>query len=440
MKHVTEKKTRDKAVIEALVRNHGPISRAEIRQLTQLRWSTISPIVRDLLNEGKVREIGPSSNPTGRKQTLLQLNDEHGFIVAVGFDPETVSAAVTNLVPRIKSKVSQPTCVDGGAEGLVRQLFSCVHQAIREAGIEREKILGIAAADPGLVNTRDGISILASNLGFWKNIPLKKLFTEEFGIPFILESSTRAQALAERVLGAGGGADDMVYIEFGKGIGAGIVIDGKMLCGHNWIAGEFGHIPVVENGPACSCGSFGCLEAVVGVSALEARCRRALQEGAHSRVLDIVNGEASRITGWTVFQAAKLGDKTCMAIIEELEKYLGLGLATLVNLFNPSVVVLDHRLELGGESLLDQVARVVRKQALGDATGDLRFRYATLAGDAGLLGAALNVLERSFEIPLLKPPRFMVESSVVTALAANRRAWAQNSEKRNADPELILRQ
>jgi len=427
MKHVTEKKVRDRAVIEALVRRYGPISRAEIRELTHLRWSVISPIVRELLSEKKILEIGPSSNPMGRKQTLLQLNQDHGFILGITFDSETVTAAVTNLFPRIMNKVTETSHLDGGVERLVRQLISCAQEAIQKAEIQRQKLLGIGIADPGMVNTQEGISILSANLGFWRDVPLKKLFEGEFGKPAILEGSTRAQALAERVLGPGKGAKDMIYIEYGKGIGAGITIEGRAFYGHDGIAGEFGHIPMIENGPPCACGSFGCLEALVGLSAIEARCRKAIRDGGKSQALEVACGDVTKITGWTVLETSKLGDKTCIAIVEELAKYLGLGLSALVNLFNPSLVVLDHRLELAGESLLEQVARNVKKQALGHATANLEFAFGMLGTDGGILGAALNVLESIFEIPAFKPPRFMIEGSAIDALAANRRAWSEDS-------------
>lgn len=428
MKHVSEKKERDRSVIEALVWNHGPISRAEIRQLTHLRWSVVSDVVRELLSEGKVLEVGRSSNPIGRKQTLLRLNEEHGFIAVVKFDPESVCAAVTDLFPHIKNKVTETTCTDGGVEGLVGQLLSCTHEAIREAGTASDRLLGIGVADPGLVNLREGSSVFSSTLDFWKEVPLKRLFEEQFGLPVVLQSNTRALALAERALGAGENAEDMIYIEYGKGIGAGITIEGRMLHGHDWSAGEFGHIPIIENGPPCTCGSFGCLEAVVGLSAIEARCRKAVQEGSNSCALQLANGNAANITGWTVLAAAKLGDKTCVAIVEELAKYLGLGISTLVNLFNPAIVILDKRLELAGESFLEQIAHAVKKQALGPSTAHLEFRYAKLGSDACLLGAALNVLEKIFEIPALKPPRFMVDRSVIDDLAAQRRAWADHAE------------
>ncbi len=430
MKHVTEKKKRDRAVIEALVRRYGPISRAQIRELTHLRWSVVSPLVRELLEEQKLLEVGRSSNPMGRKQTLLQLNEEHGFILALAFDPETVAAAVTNLRPNVRHKVTQATRVDKGAEGLIDQLISCAHEAMQQAGISPEKLLGIGVADPGLVNVQEGISLVAANLEFWKDVPVKRLFEEEFGVPLVLESSTRAQALAERALGAGEGAEDMIYIEYGKGVGAGIMTAGRMLFGHDWIAGEFGHIPMLENGPACNCGSFGCLEALVGLSAVEARCRKALLEGSNTRALEIAGRDPAKVTGWTVLEASNLGDKTCIAIVEELVKYLGLGLSTLVNLFNPSIVILDHRLSLAGEIFLEQIARAVRKQALGNATARLKFRFGTLGSDASLLGAALTVLEKMFEIPDLKPPRFMVESSVIDELAAQRKAWGENPDHR----------
>jgi len=427
MKHVSEKRERDRSVIEALVWKYGPLSRAEIRQLTHLRWSVISALVRELLDEDKLREVGRSANPKGRKQTLLQLSEDRGFIAVVKFDSEEVSAAVTSLFPRIKSKVAEATCTRAGVKGLLDQLFSCTRAAIQQAGIAPEKVLGIGVADPGLVNVREGISLLSSTLDFWKNVPLKKLFEEQFGIPVILESNTRAQALAERVLGAGANADDMVYVEYGKGIGAGITAGGRTVWGHDWVAGEFGHIPMVENGPPCTCGSFGCLEALVGLSAIEARCRNAVQEGSNSRALELANGKTEDITGWTVLQAAKLGDKTCMAIVEELAKYLGLGISTLVNLFNPSIVVLDSRLALAGDAFLAQIEYAVKKQALGPSTANLQFRFAELGSDACLLGAALNVLEKVFEIPALKPPRFMVERSVFDTLAEQRRAWADHS-------------
>jgi predicted NBD/HSP70 family sugar kinase len=126
--------------------------------------------------------------------------------------------------------------------------------------------------------------------------------------------------------------------------------------------------------------------------------------------LSLAGGDATSLSGWTVFQAASLGDKTCSVIVEQAGNYLGLGLANLVNLFNPSLLVLDQRLSLAGEGLLDHIIKVVRRQALHHSAQDLKIRFGKLGDDASVLGASAVVLERHFEIPALKPPWFMTEA------------------------------
>ncbi len=133
MKHVSRKSERDKEVIEHVARRYGPLSRVEIHKLTQLRLNTISSLTRRLLSEGRLVEAGLSDNPTGRKQVLLRLNEDHSFVVGVEFNNETVIASAMNLSPKILSTVKEPACLNNGIEGLTRQLLSCAHQAISQA-------------------------------------------------------------------------------------------------------------------------------------------------------------------------------------------------------------------------------------------------------------------------------------------------------------------
>lgn len=410
MKHVTSTTERDKQVIRAVVRQYGPLSRVEIHELTHLRQSTISALVRELLEEGDLLEAGRSDNPVGRKQILLRLNDEHRFIAGVEFDDELVIAAVLDLSAKIKSVVKEPTVLDEGIEGLTKQLLSCTRKTISEAGVPAQSLIGVGIADPGLVNTEDGISVTSSIMDFWNGVPLRRIFEEELGVPTLVESDTRARAVAERILGVGEMVKDMIYVDYGTGIGAGIILDGKLLRGHRWAVGEFGHTHVTENGPACRCGSFGCLEAVAGAAALESRIRKALAEGSSSQALTMAGGDVHKISAWTVMQAARLGDKICAAILEQVGNYLGLGIANLVNLFNPLLIVLDKRLGLAGQALLDQIVRIVKREALNHSTEDLVILFGTMGEEAGVLGMGLLLMERYFEIPALKPPRFMIES------------------------------
>jgi len=225
----------------------------------------------------------------------------------------------------------------------------------------------------------------------------------------LLEDKTRARAMAERTLGAGHGAKDMIFVDYGRGIGAGIIVEGKPLRGHRWAAGEFGHTHVSDDNTACPCGSFGCLEAMAGALALELRIRKAISEGSSPQYLETPAEGASGVSAWQVLRAASQGDKTCSAIVEQAGNYLGLGLANLVNLFNPSIIVLDRRLEQAGQALLEQIVRIVKRQALSHCTEDLDIRFAKLDQEAGVLGVALMLLERHFEIPALNPPAFLTE-------------------------------
>lgn len=410
MKHVATKGQRDKHVIEAVVRRFGPLSRSEIHDYTNLQQSEISRLVRELLDERRLVEAGRGENPMGRKQVLLELNEDHRFIVGVGFDDETVLASVMNLVPRMKSEVREPTRLDAGGEGLVAQLIGCANRALDEAGISRQDLAGAAVAGSGLVDSRRGKFLMSSTVDVLNDVPLQRLFEEAFGVPTVLENLTRAKTVGERRLGAGEMAEDMILVEYGRtGIGAGIVLNGKLVHGSGFAAGEFGHTHIMSDGPACRCGSFGCLEAVAGASALEARIRKAIAEGSGSEVLAMAGGNPAAITGWMVFEAASRGDKTCAALVEQIGTHLGLGLANLVNLFNPSVLVVDQRLRLGGEGLLGQIVKVVRRQALRHATENLVIRFGELGTEAIVLGVGAIALERHFEIPALKPPRFMIE-------------------------------
>jgi len=411
MKHVLRKNDRDRRVIEAILRRFGPISRVDIHELTHIQRSEISRLTRELLAEGKLVEAGRANNRMGRKQVLLGLNEKHAFVVGVGVDDENVRAAVMDLHPKMKSFVSERTILKGGAQALLSQVLACARKAIEQAEVRSASLVGVGVACSGLVNSREGTLVLSSTLDFWKQVPLQQIFEREFGVPTLVENITRAKTAAERTLGAGAMAEDMIYVEYGRtGIGAGIFTGGKLVYGSGFAAGEFGHTHILVGGPACKCGSFGCLEATAGAAALEGKFRKAVAEGGSSHALELVDGDESKITGWTVMKAAQLGDKTCTALVEQVGNYLGLGLANLVNLFNPSILVLDRRLSAIGNTLLDQITKIIKRQALSVSTRDLVIQFGELGDEASVLGAGSFVLEKHFEIPALKPPRFMIES------------------------------
>ena len=407
---VNSQRDRDRAVIMNVVRNFGPVSRVEIHRLTKLRTSTISLLTKELIDEGRITAAGLSDNPTGRKQVLLKLREEQGFVLAFEFDADNVVAAVLDLRPGIRALIREKTNSSDGTTGVLEQLKACGRTALEQANVRRDQLLGIGVGDVGLVNRKTRVSVMTSQFEFWRNVPIGNVLEREFGAVVELENATRCRGNAERMLGSGASSDDMIYVEYGAGIGAAIVTGGRLLEGVRTSAGEFGHTRVVEHGPPCQCGSFGCVEAVASATALAARFRAVYREGSHSRAVELAGGDPNKVTGWHVMAASREGDKISSAIVEEMARHLGIGLANMVNLLDPALIVLDQRLSVCGTGFLDQLMRTIRLQALSHLTADLEIRFGTLGDEAGVLGAALLVVEQLFAIPDLKPPRFMIET------------------------------
>lgn len=391
---IPRKSLQDLHRIEALVRDHGPISRVGIYKLTQLRRSSISLLTRQLLLEGKLVEVGRSNNPLGRKQVLLQLNPKFKFIVGVEFDDEQVTAGIMDLQPTVTHVISEPTDLAHGEEGLLRQLKKAVRRVVAEAQLPWSQFIGIGIADPGLVNTREGITESCSTIDFWNQVPLRRYFEDEFKLPTLIESKTRTRTIAEKMLGGGEKQPNMIYLDYGTGIGAGVIVDGRLLYGQNCGAGEVGHMNILKAGPTCKCGSNGCLEALAGANAVEQRVRKALAEGVSSQAL--AGQDPAHISAWRVFEAAAAGDKLCWNIVAEVAEDIGIAVANLVNLFNPSVIVLDHRLRSAGDEFLGLISHIVKSKALASSANCLSLRFADLGPESGLLGMGLQILDSHF--------------------------------------------
>src|SRR5207245_882349 len=189
---------------------------------------------------------------------------------------------------------------------LLHQLLSCARNAIKQAGIKEESLLGIGVAGSGLVSSQEGTMVMSSTIEFLNQVPLRHIFEKRFSAPVKVMNLAGAKAIAERTLGAGAMADDMIYVEYGRtGIGAGIISNGKLMHGARHAAGELGHTHMIEEGPACKCGSFGCLEAIAGAAAIQTRIRKAIADGGGSEVLALAGGNPANIYGWQRLSATK---------------------------------------------------------------------------------------------------------------------------------------
>ncbi|MBN1435459.1 MAG: ROK family protein [Sedimentisphaerales bacterium] len=396
-----------RAVVLNCVRQCRAVSRTKIAELTGIRLASITELVKGLCDEGLVGEIGQTDNGArGRKRVQLGLRKDYGFAVGVEFDADHVAATVLNVAGEVVGHERRSLAFGPDGESGVAQILDIVKTLCKKMQIGLDKLVGVGLADPGLVDSAEGVSILSTTIPGWRDVPLVNLVGGALQVPAYLEENTRAKLLAEKTCGAARDADYVMYVDFGYGIGCSVSMPNGAYRGHTESAGELGHTCVVENGPICQCGSYGCLETVASLPAIARLAREAIAHGGGSQILELADGKVERITPEHVFQAGRQRDKLALAILEQTGRYLGVAIANAVNLFNPELIVFDSRMASVADLLVEPIKNVVIRQALRVATKGLRFEVSQLGEQAGALGAATFVLEKFFAVPQLSIPRF----------------------------------
>jgi len=256
------------------------------------------------------------------------------------------------------------------------------------------EFVGAGVGAPGPLDTKRGIVLLSPNLG-WVNLPLRQLVQDGLAIPTAIDNDANCAVLGECWMGAARGARNVIGITIGTGIGGGIVVDGRLYHGASDCAGEIGHTTVEVNGRRCKCGNYGCLEAYASGPAIARRAVEAIEAGQPSRLPEYVNGALEKITAQTVYQAAHDGDELAEEVVGDTAKFLGAGIANMINIFNPEIVVVFGGVTYAGERLFAPLRREVAKRAFKPAVAVCRIVAAELIGTAGVYGAARTFLDQT---------------------------------------------
>jgi glucokinase len=292
---------------------------------------------------------------------------------------------------------SQPTLAEEGADAVVGRIASMIGAVIAESmaatGAERGDFLGVGIGSPGPLDRENGIVITTPNLG-WHNFPLRDRVSAATGLRATLDNDANCATLGEWWTGAARGARNVVGLTIGTGIGGGLILDGKLYHGASDVAGEVGHTTLDSTGRRCKCGNYGCLEAYASGPAIADRAREALAGGEDSLMLRILDGDGdlSRLTAQHVYEASKNGDDLAREVVRETARFIGTGVANLLNIFNPDVVVLAGGVAQAGEELFGPLRAEVRRRAFKSAVEACRIVPGALGGSAGVVGAVATFL------------------------------------------------
>lgn len=356
----------------------GTLSQAEIARSTHLAPATVSNIVRDLTAAGMLETLVGS----GRRGTAVRISRRAGLVVGIDFGHRHVRVAVGDLTGQVLDGQRESISADHGyAEGLDRA-SAMLDALLEKVDAAPEEVLNIGLGLPAPI-TNDNVVLSSAILPGWEGVNAKTAVEERLGRPAHIENDANLGALAEHLHGAGAGHDDLVYVKVSSGVGAGMILGGKLFRGAKGTAGEIGHLTIDEQGPFCRCGSRGCLEAYASVGMAQA----ALESQMPGAGID------------EIVVAAKGGNVSALRMFEDAGLHLGWGLAMLANLINPSAIVVGGDMSRAGDLLLDAIHIGMRRHALASVSSGTLVTSAALGDRASVVGALLLALERTELVP-----------------------------------------
>ncbi|MCH8051145.1 MAG: ROK family protein [Chloroflexi bacterium] len=304
---------------------------------------------------------------------------------AIDLGGTNVRAIVAGLDGKISGDDRRPSRASDGLDATIETLLASLAHACSEAGVEASALRGLGVATPGWVDTERGIVPAAPQLIGWRDVPLVEMLQERLGLTVRLENDANAAALGENAFGAGRGTRHMLYITVSTGVGAGIIVDGRLYGGAKGSAGEIGHTIVDPSGPPCGCGKHGCLESLSSGTAIARRAAQAADRGDSAALAGIREREG-RLGARQVADAARQGDAASIAIYEEAGYFLGIALANAVNLLSPEAIILGGGVMRAKDLFLPRAEETMRDLALDEPLKYMRLAEAELGDRAGVMG------------------------------------------------------
>jgi glucokinase-like ROK family protein len=382
----------NKSIVLNTLRLHAPISRARVANLTGLNRSTVSNIVNVLIEEGLVFEKNQVNSGIGRPGISLGLRPDGGAVIGVEIGVGFISVLLTNFVAETLWEIRVQTTSLQSQTEIINLAEKYIDQALTIAKDHDLRPLGIGVGLPGLVNIRQGNLIMAPNL-HWNNVPLRLIWNQRFHLPVYIDNEANLAALGEYYFGIARNIDNFIYLSSDIGLGGGIMIGGKLFRGGHGYGGEIGHIQRNPQGELCGCGRIGCWETQVGPSAVLRRVKKEFQTSHDKTLLDACSGNLDDLTFDMVVKLALNGNLICRQAIEEVAVNLGMGIADLVNVFNPDLIVIGGTLSLGRDILQPIIEKTAFTIALQPAVDNLRIVFSDRSTEACALGAVAVVLD-----------------------------------------------
>ena len=386
-KHFQKKK-----IVRALY-FRGPLTMADIMKDIEISAPTLQNLVDELHKDEIIHLLGSGSSKGGRRPNLYGLRKDALYVLSIDIGNYVSRMALFDSNNKKVTRIKEFPLELKNNISIINQIYEFATAMIKETGVDESRIVGVGIDMPGLVESEKGINHTVLNF----DKPLRELFVEKFNKPVVIENDTQSKALAEFRFGKAIGKQDVLVLHLGWGIGMGMILNGKPFTGSRGFSGEFAHIPMTdERGYLCRCGKRGCLETVTSGASLTRLASEAIEKGEMTLIQEMAHNNIKNITPELILKAAQKGDQFAISIISKIGFDLGKGIASLIQILNPEMIILGGPLSKAGSYLTTSIEQALQQYTFTIMREGLELVTSELGDNANLLGNVINVMESLF--------------------------------------------
>jgi len=370
---------------------HGAMTNTDLSKFVKLSTPKIISLLSELKEEGIVEELGQGNSSGGRRPNLYGNKEDAFYIIGISINLYKTTVTIFNAKNQKVTDDEVLTLLISQGSGVVDQIVEFTTSIIKANQISREKILGVGIEMPGMVDSATGIN----KTHMVSERPVAELFSEKLGLNVVIENDAKARAFAELRFGLAHSKKNVLAIQLDWGIGLGIIVNGKLYKGRDGFAGEFGHLPMVDNGLLCRCGKRGCLETVASGTAIARLTKEGIENGHSSFLAELTDNDGSEIK--KAILAATMGDQYSITMLANVGHWLGKGLAYLIQIFNPELIILGGPIAEANQYILPPIQQSIQVFCIPELGNEIQIKVSELGSQAGILGVAALLLEHELD-------------------------------------------
>ena len=368
---------------------YGAMTNTDLGQFVKLSTPKIISLLNELKAEGLVEELGQGNSSGGRRPNLYGNKEDAFYIIGISINIYKTSVSIFNAKNQKVTDDQILTLTISHGTSIIDPIVDFTENVIREKQIPREKILGIGIEMPGMVDSETGIN----KTYMVSDQPVAEVFRKKFGMEVLIENDAKTRAFAELRFGLAHGRKNILAIHLDWGIGLGIIVNGKLYKGRDGFAGEFGHLPMVDNGILCKCGKQGCLETIASGTAIARMAKEGMATGRSTFLGELKDHDQENNEIRKVVQAATMGDQYSISILANVGHWLGKGLAYLIQIFNPELIILGGRMSEANQFILPPIQQSIQIFCNPELGNEIEIKVSELGSKAGIQGVAALFLE-----------------------------------------------